>query len=84
MIEITNIRQGAILNHNHGTETEKSLTVLLEGLGSILHLHEKICNIEVAQIFRKLLEYLYIIRQLCGIFLKIYSLQPGISPLETV
>ena len=34
MIEITNIRQGAILNHNHGTETEKSLTVLLEGLGS--------------------------------------------------
>ena len=34
MVEITNIRQGAILNHNHGTETEKSLTVLLEGLGS--------------------------------------------------
>ena len=34
MIEITNIRQGAILNHNHGTESETSLTVQVEGLSS--------------------------------------------------
>ena len=34
MVEITNIRQGAILNHNHGTETEQALTVRLEGFGS--------------------------------------------------
>ena len=34
MIEITSIRQGAILNHNHGTETTDSLTILLEGFGS--------------------------------------------------
>jgi len=32
MIEITNFRQGAILNHNHGVETEKGLTVTVCGL----------------------------------------------------
>ena len=32
MIEITNFRQGAVLNHNHGVETEKSLTVPVEGI----------------------------------------------------
>ncbi|MBO7329785.1 MAG: hypothetical protein J6W00_13555, partial [Lentisphaeria bacterium] len=32
MIEITNFRQGAILNHNHGEETEKSLKVRIEGI----------------------------------------------------
>ena len=32
MIEITNYRQGAILNHNHGEETEKSLKVRIEGI----------------------------------------------------
>lgn len=34
MIEITSHRQGAILNHNHGTETEKSLSVHIEGISS--------------------------------------------------
>jgi hypothetical protein len=32
MIEITNLRQGAILNHNHGVETENSLVVPVEGI----------------------------------------------------
>ena len=32
MIEITNLRQGAILNHNHGVETADSLTVKIEGI----------------------------------------------------
>ena len=34
MVEITNFRQGAVLNHNHGTETEKALTINLEGISS--------------------------------------------------
>ena len=34
MIEITSHRQGAILNRNHGTETEKSLAVTVEGISS--------------------------------------------------
>lgn len=34
MLEITNIRQGAILNHNHGIETADSLTVMVEGFCS--------------------------------------------------
>ncbi len=37
MIEITNHRQGAILNHNHGTETGKSLAVRIEGVSSSGH-----------------------------------------------
>lgn len=32
MIEITNLRQGAVLNHNHGVETGKSLRIKVEGL----------------------------------------------------
>ena len=32
MIEITNLRQGALLNHNHGAETEKALTIPVEGI----------------------------------------------------
>ncbi len=32
MIEITNYRQGAVLNHNHGKETAKSLAVRIEGV----------------------------------------------------
>jgi len=32
MIEITNFRQGAILNHNHGIETPDCLRVTIEGL----------------------------------------------------
>ncbi len=32
MLQITNIRQGAILNHNHGKEDETGLTVLFEGI----------------------------------------------------
>ena len=32
MIEITNFRQGAILNHNHGIETEKSLKIRIRGI----------------------------------------------------
>ena len=34
MIEITNFRQGAVLNHNHGVESEKALTVRIEGVSS--------------------------------------------------
>ncbi len=37
MIEITNLRQGAVLNHNHGVETEKCLRVLIEGLATTGH-----------------------------------------------
>lgn len=37
MIEITNLRQGAVLNHNHGVETAKSLTVLIEGISGAGH-----------------------------------------------
>jgi len=32
MIEITNFRQGAVLNHNHGVETEKSLKIRICGI----------------------------------------------------
>ena len=32
MIEITNFRQGAVLNHNHGTESEKALHITIEGI----------------------------------------------------
>ena len=32
MIEITNLRQGAILNHNHGKETSDALLVRIEGI----------------------------------------------------
>ena len=32
MIEITNYRQGAILNHNHGKEGKKSLKVTVQGI----------------------------------------------------
>ena len=32
MLQITNIRQGAVLNHNHGKEDEKGLTILVEGI----------------------------------------------------
>ena len=32
MIEITNLRQGAVLNHNHGTETEEYLNIQIQGL----------------------------------------------------
>ena len=35
MLEITNYRQGAILNHNHGVETENSLKVKIEGLSDV-------------------------------------------------
>lgn len=35
MIEITNFRQGAVLNHNHGKETDKSLTVRVEGISEM-------------------------------------------------
>ena len=35
MIEITNLRQGAVLNHNHGRETDKSLTVRIEGISEM-------------------------------------------------
>ncbi|MBO5791644.1 MAG: hypothetical protein J6S54_04145 [Lentisphaeria bacterium] len=34
MISITNFREGAVLNHHHGRETEKSLTVAIEGMNS--------------------------------------------------
>ena len=37
MIEITNYRQGAVLNHNHGTETKKNLAVRVEGISSSGH-----------------------------------------------
>ena len=32
MLEITSHRQGAILNHNHGIETEKSLKITVSGI----------------------------------------------------
>jgi len=32
MLEITSHRQGAVLNHNHGKESEKSLLVRIEGI----------------------------------------------------
>ncbi len=32
MFEITNIRQGAILNHNHGKEDDHGLTIAVEGI----------------------------------------------------
>lgn len=32
MIEISNLRQGAILNHNHGKESEKSLEIVVQGV----------------------------------------------------
>ena len=34
MIEITNLRQGAVLNHNHGVETEHELRIPVEGISS--------------------------------------------------
>ena len=34
MISITNFREGAVLNHHHGRETESSLTVTVEGFNS--------------------------------------------------
>ena len=32
MIEITNFRQGAVLNHNHGEESENALRIVIEGV----------------------------------------------------
>ena len=32
MIEITNLRQGAILNSNHGIETQDGLTITVQGI----------------------------------------------------
>ena len=32
MLDITNFRQGAVLNHNHGKETDKGLAVTIEGI----------------------------------------------------
>ncbi len=32
MIEITNLRQGALLNHNHGKESEKALEIEIQGI----------------------------------------------------
>ena len=32
MLQITNFRQGAVLNHNHGRESQHSLTVQVEGI----------------------------------------------------
>ena len=34
MIEITNFRQGAVLNHNHGIESENALKITIEGVAS--------------------------------------------------
>ena len=34
MLSISNFRQGAILNSHHGVETDKSLTVTVEGMNS--------------------------------------------------
>ena len=34
MVEITNLRQGAVLNHNHGVESDKALRIRVEGLSS--------------------------------------------------
>ena len=35
MLSISNFREGAILNHQHGTESDKSLTVIIEGVNSL-------------------------------------------------
>ncbi|MBE6358648.1 MAG: hypothetical protein E7057_05305 [Lentisphaerae bacterium] len=35
MIRITNFRQGAVLNHNHGTETVSELMIKVEGLSDL-------------------------------------------------
>ena len=32
MVEITNFRQGAVLNHNHGEESENALRITIEGI----------------------------------------------------
>ena len=32
MLEITNLRDGAILNRHHGTETENYLEITVEGI----------------------------------------------------
>ena len=32
MIEITNLRQGALLNHNHGKESENALEIKIQGI----------------------------------------------------
>ena len=34
MIEITNFRQGALLNHHHGVETENYLRINVEGISN--------------------------------------------------
>ena len=34
MIEISNFRQGAVLNHNHGVESENALRIVIEGISS--------------------------------------------------
>ena len=34
MVEITNLRQGVVLNHNHGAETEHDLRITVEGFSS--------------------------------------------------
>lgn len=34
MISITNLREGAVLNHHHGIEKERSLTIAVEGMNS--------------------------------------------------
>ena len=34
MIEISNFRQGAVLNHNHGIESENALRITVEGISS--------------------------------------------------
>lgn len=34
MVEITNLRQGVVLNHNHGVETENELRITVEGFSS--------------------------------------------------
>ena len=34
MIEISNFRQGAVLNHNHGVECENALRIVIEGISS--------------------------------------------------
>ena len=35
MFEITNLRQGAILNHHHGVEDEHGLTIKVEGISDL-------------------------------------------------
>ena len=34
MVEITNLRQGVVLNHNHGEESSNALRIKVEGLSS--------------------------------------------------